>query len=44
MKSFGSGKLAGLANLKALELQKTQVTPAGVAELQKSLPNCTINR
>lgn len=36
--------LAGLAHLETLDLQKTQVTRAGVAELQKSLPNCAINR
>ena len=40
----GLSHLAGLANLETLDLQKTKVTRAGVAELQKSLPNCAINR
>ena len=33
----------GLINLKVLDLPNTKVTPAGVAELQKVLPDCRIN-
>jgi len=34
--------LAGLTALESLWLTGTQVTDAGVAELQKALPNCGI--
>jgi len=34
--------LKGLTNLQTLNLRSTQVTDAGVAELQKVLPNCKI--
>jgi len=34
--------LTGLPALKILGLTGTQVTDAGVAELQKALPNCRI--
>ena len=34
--------LAGMRSLEALYLNNTQVTDAGVAELQKALPNCKI--
>ena len=36
--------LKGLANLQGLTLGGTQVTVAGVAELQKALPNCEISK
>jgi len=36
--------LAGLTNLKGLDLRFTQVTDAGLAELEKALPNCDISR
>ncbi len=38
----GLKELAKMKNLGSLELDKTQVTDAGVAELQKALPNCII--
>ena len=38
----GLKELAKMKNLGSLELDKTQVTDAGVAELQKALPNCDI--
>ena len=38
----GLKELAKLENLGSLELDKTQVTDAGVAELKKALPNCEI--
>ncbi|MCE9553909.1 MAG: leucine-rich repeat domain-containing protein [Planctomycetes bacterium] len=34
--------LSNLTNLELLDLQNTQVTDAGVARLQKALPNCKI--
>jgi len=36
--------LKGLTKLQGLNLGNTQVTDAGVAELQKALPNCEIMR
>ena len=36
--------LKGLTNLKSLSLYKTQITDAGIAELQKALPNCKITK
>jgi hypothetical protein len=36
--------LKGLTNLKQLVLKGTKVTDAGVAELQKALPNCKISK
>jgi len=38
----GLKELAKMKNLGSLELDKTQVTDAGVVELQKALPNCEI--
>ena len=38
----GLKELAKMENLASLELDKTQVTDAGVAELKKALPNCEI--
>jgi len=35
--------LKGLTNLETLVLDETQVTSAGVAELQKALPKCKIH-
>lgn len=35
-------RLKGLTRLKSLNLRGTEVTDAGVAELQKALPNCRI--
>jgi len=32
-----------LKNLRELNLKGTKVTEAGVAQLQKALPNCTID-
>jgi hypothetical protein len=34
--------LKGLTNLQELSLYYTKVTDAGVANLQKALPNCKI--
>ena len=34
--------LKGLTNLKNLGLSNTKITRAGIAELQKALPNCEI--
>jgi Leucine-rich repeat (LRR) protein len=34
--------LKGLTNLQQLYLEDTQITDAGVADLQKALPNCKI--
>ena len=36
--------LKGLTNLRRLELTGTKVTAAGVADLQKELPNCKIEK
>ncbi len=36
--------LTGLPNLEDLDISHTQVTGAGVAELQAALPNCAIRR
>ena len=36
--------LAGLKGLRHLSVDRTQVTAAGVADLQESLPNCSIRR
>jgi hypothetical protein len=38
----GLKELAKLTQLKRLYLRNTKVTKAGVAELQKALPNCNI--
>lgn len=40
----GAGTHQGAANLEHLVLPDLGTTPAGVAELQKALPNCEINR
>ncbi|HUY32929.1 MAG TPA: leucine-rich repeat domain-containing protein [Pirellulales bacterium] len=34
--------LHGLTSLRMLDLEGTKVTDAGVAELEKALPNCEI--
>jgi len=36
--------LKDLTNLQDLELEGAKLTDSGVAELQKALPNCEINR
>ena len=36
--------LKGLTNLQELDLSRTRTTDAGVAELQKALPNCKIEK
>jgi internalin A len=36
--------LKGLTNLTTLNLERSQVTAAGVAELKKSLPDANISR
>ena len=41
---LGLVHLKGLTNLQELSLYYTKVTDAGVANLQKSLPNCKIYR
>ena len=38
----GIKRLVGLTNLTALNLQKTKVTPAGIDELKKALPQSKI--
>lgn len=38
----GLKHLTGLKQLRTLDLQRTKVTAAGVAELQKTLPECSI--
>jgi hypothetical protein len=40
----GIAKLKTLTNLKTLSVGGTDVTPEGVAELQKALPNAKIAR
>ena len=40
----GLNELAGLKSLRSLSLTGTKVTTAGIAELQKSLPNTKIVR
>lgn len=40
----GLHAIAGLTHLKHLDLSGTKTTKAGIAELRKSLPNCTIER
>ena len=40
----GLEHLVGLRNLRHLVLNETRVTDAGVADLQKSLPNCKIEK
>ena len=44
MTDAGLKQLAGLKELKLLFLQGTKVTDAGVAELQKALPGCNVQR
>jgi len=36
--------LKGLTKLQTLNLRSTQVTDAGIADVQKSLPNCKITK
>jgi len=36
--------LKGLTGLRELNLYDTEITDAGVANLQKSLPNCKISK
>jgi hypothetical protein len=36
--------LRGLTNLQVLDVKNTQATDAGIAELQKALPNCKISK
>jgi hypothetical protein len=38
----GIRHLAGLPNLESLDLRRTKASAAGIAELQKALPNCKI--
>jgi len=38
----GLKNLAALGQLRTLHVARTSVTPAGVTELKKSLPFCTI--
>ena len=40
--SVGRDYLKGLSKLKDLALNRSRVTPDGILELQKSLPNCKI--
>jgi hypothetical protein len=40
----GLKDLAGLNNLAELHLEDTKVTPAGLSELSRALPNCRIHR
>ena len=42
MTDAGLKTLADLRGLKKLDLGKTEVTDAGVAELQRALPDCEI--
>ena len=41
---LGLVHLKGLTNLQELSLYYTKVTDAGVADLQKALPNCKISK
>ena len=41
---LGLVHLKGLTNLQELSLYYTKVTDAGVADLQKALPNCGISK
>jgi len=34
--------LAGLSNLESLDLGRTKASAAGIAELEKALPNCKV--
>jgi hypothetical protein len=34
--------IKGLTNLTVLRLQQTKITDAGIAELKKALPKCSI--
>ncbi|MCS6976609.1 MAG: hypothetical protein NZM31_06310, partial [Gemmatales bacterium] len=38
----GLRRLTALRNLEELDIRDTKVTPAGVAEFQKALPNCKV--
>ncbi len=40
----GLAHLSGLTNLRGLDLRGTRVTEEGVAQLQRALPNCRIER
>ena len=42
LSDVGIKHLAGLPNLETLDLRRTKASAAGVAELQKALPNCKI--
>ncbi len=42
MTDAGLKELKNLKALTSLNLRETQVTNAGVKDLQKALPNCTI--
>ena len=44
MTDAGSKELSGLNDLAELDLSGTQVTDAGVKELQRALPNCRIGK
>jgi hypothetical protein len=39
----GLKELVGLEQLRNLNLRRARVTAAGIAELRKALPQCTIN-
>ena len=41
---LGLMHLKGLAKLQTLNLAQSKVTNAGVADLQKALPNCKISK
>ena len=36
--------LKGLTELQTLDLDSTQITDAGIADLKKALPNCAIRK
>jgi len=44
MTDAGLEQLKGLTSLRYLHVADTQVTDAGVSELKKALPNCTIRQ